>query len=112
MNLEHKSDFICECGIIKLDLYIPFEIARCHCTICKKIHHKSPILFAKYDIDVINNIKNDIYSTTSSKNAKRFFCKKCDTPICMVYTNSRNVWIYSDMFTFDISKIDQYDICT
>mgnify|MGYP003385801410 CR=1 FL=1 len=112
MDKTPQIDFTCKCNLIKLDTNKPHEIARCHCSICKKIHSKSPMLFAKYKLNTVNNIMDNLTPYTSSCNAKRYFCKKCHTPVCMIYNNSKNVWIYSDIFTFDISQIDQYDICT
>ena len=111
MNNVFKPTFVCKCNLIKLDLTKPTEIARCHCSICKKIHSKSPMLFAKYELTVVNKIMDNLSEYTSSINAKRYFCKNCNTPICMIYNNSTNTWIYSDIFMFDISEIDQYDIC-
>jgi hypothetical protein len=106
------SNCRCNCGLINLNIVAPTEIARCHCSICKNIHGKSPSLFASYNKSMIMNQINefDIKTYESSNFAHRGFCVRCNTPIYMLYNGSAKIWIYSNVFKFDILNIDQYDI--
>ena len=91
----------------------PKEIARCFCSICKKIYGKSPTSFAKYFINIFLslNFDNNLFETYRSSNrASRYFCLQCKTPIYMKYDNSPNIWLNADIFQFDWSNIETYNI--
>jgi hypothetical protein len=102
----------CKCGQIVLNVSTPLEISRCYCFICKEIHGKIPCIFAAYNRSMIMDQIDQTYikKIISSIVAHRGFCARCNTPIYMLYKNSSKIWLYSDLFQYDISQIDQYDI--
>jgi hypothetical protein len=116
----------CKCGKIEFVIIKkPGEIARCYCDICKKIHKKDFVQFAKYltkdiklfvgDVNVsiyklLFSGTNDLIIIKSSNRAKRFFCPNCQDLIFMHYNESKNIWLATDIFNFDITNIDHYDI--
>jgi hypothetical protein len=60
--------------------------------------------FAKYDIE------GDLREVRSSARAVRGYCDVCRDPIYMVYDGSDNAWIATEVFTFDYSMVETYDI--
>jgi len=68
-------------------------------------------MFSKYDKSLLKSIDVDkIIIKRSSSRAVRGFCSTCKTPIFMLYDNSNNIWIISDVFKFDFKYIEIYDI--
>jgi len=116
----------CTCGKIKFGFeFEPIEFARCHCSICKKLHQKPYVSYAKYAINetslsingTFSNIKKIIIDgcdnfeiIKSSMQAKRLACNKCHDILLMYYHNSENIWIVTDIFEFKKDHIPYYDI--
>ena len=59
---------------------------------------------ANFSKNKIVKIKN--YTTK----ANRYFCNICSMHFCMIYKDSQNVWISTDVFDFEYKNILQYDI--
>jgi hypothetical protein len=118
MNFERT----CKYGHIKYLLpCIPEEIARCFCSVCQKIHHRTPVKFAQYSVKdimfVVDNNQIELDSVLdnfkiikSSNRALRFACNKCDDILLMHYNDSPKIWFVTDTFKFDTKIIEHYDI--
>lgn len=100
----------------------PIEIANCHCNLCKNIHNKNFVGFAKYIVNevefiidnkaITNNILDSKYlkKIKSSKRAARYMCALCKQILFMYYYNSENIWLVVSTFKFSTDNIECYDI--
>jgi hypothetical protein len=89
----------------------PLEVARCFCSICKRLSHKDFESFAKYDKAILAQLcDKSVLKYRSSNHAVRGFCKTCFSALYMLYDNSPNVWLVADTFNFNWSQAQTYDI--
>jgi hypothetical protein len=112
---EYFYECKCDCGNIVFELpHEPGEIARCFCSICKKLASSNYMSFAKYDITFINihKLSENVKMYNYTPVAIRAFCDKCNKHIYMYYKSSPNIWINTDLFKFSHNHIKTYDIYT
>ena len=101
----------CSCKNIKFSVpYRPNEIAQCYCTICRRLHRKIFVSFAKYDKKQISLDFNKMKFIKSSTRAIRYKCSNCNDWICMIYNDSDNIWLEVDRFLFSCIDIETYSI--
>ncbi|AYV83359.1 MAG: aldehyde-activating protein [Hyperionvirus sp.] len=101
----------CQCNKIKIPLNIkPTEIARCFCSICKDIYKTESTSFAVYPKKIVAHLESADVKIVRSPRAIRGFCNCCDSPLFMLYDDSPNVWIVTNILKFDITHIEIYDI--
>ena len=115
MSIKEKLNCSCSCGNIQFAVKNkPSEIAQCYCNICQRLHENKFACFTRYLSSAIpiNEIKsqNKLVEVQSSSRAIRYQCYSCQSWICMIYKNSSYTWLVTDLFDFDLSDIEKYDI--
>ena len=107
------GDLQCECSCKQIKFSVPYrpkDIAQCYCTLCKYLHQKPFVDFAKYEKDQISLDFNKMRSVKSSPRAVRYRCNTCNDWIGMVYNDSDNIWVVCDNFLFSCHDIETYSI--
>ena len=102
----------CKCGSITYTVpHLPHEIADCYCSICQRLHNKTFMSFAKYDINkIIFTGRENLLMIPTSDHASRGYCNLCDSPLFMHYDQSQNIWIVIDSLSDNCESIEHYDI--
>ena len=99
MSSRNNKTISCLCGGIQLKIKGPLRhILNCHCYQCMKTHGNYAAYTTSLDKDIKFIKKRTLKWFSSSKKAKRGFCKKCGASMFFKFLRSNNISIAAGMF--------------
>ena len=105
------TNCVCSCGNVQFHIpNKPNEIAHCYCSICQFLHNNQFASFVRYDRKDIDLDESKLSQFKSSDRAIRYRCQSCHQWVCMIYNHSKFIWLVTDLFSFDLTEIETYDI--
>jgi hypothetical protein len=109
--MDSRPILTCACQAVVIVLpNEPGEIACCHCGICRGLHEKEFVGFAKYMSSTLVVPYHLLSGFRATPAAERFRCSACGTWLLMVYNGSPQVWVVVDVCDRDFSHVDSYSI--